>query len=86
MNNLVDEYNNTYHRSSGRKPIYADYSALTGETESSHKAPNLMLKKKSRLLTTRIFLVEVTPKISWKKHLRFVMFWWLILGRIKLKI
>ena len=69
MNNLVDEYNNTYHRSSGRKPIYADYSALTGETESSHKAPNLMLKKKSRLLTTRIFLTEVTTNISRNEYL-----------------
>ena len=25
---LVDEYNNTYHRSIGKKPIYVDYSAL----------------------------------------------------------
>ena len=36
---MVNEYNNTYLCSSGRKPVYADYSDLTGETESGHKAP-----------------------------------------------
>ena len=39
MNNLADEYNNTYLCSRGRKPVCADYSDLTGEIESSHKAP-----------------------------------------------
>ena len=49
MNNLVDEYNNTYHRSSGRKPIYADYSALTVEIESSHKAPKFNIEEKVKI-------------------------------------
>ena len=31
--------NNTYHRSIGKKPIHANYSVLTEEIESSHKAP-----------------------------------------------
>ena len=39
LNKLVDQYNNPYHRSIGRKTIVADYSALTEEIESSHKAP-----------------------------------------------
>ena len=39
MNKLVDEYNNTYHSSVVKEPTYADFSALTGEVESSHKAP-----------------------------------------------
>ena len=29
LNKLVDQYNNTYHYSINRKPINADYSALT---------------------------------------------------------
>ena len=33
LNKLVDEYNNTYHRSIGKKPIDADFSALTKEIE-----------------------------------------------------
>ena len=38
MNKLLDEYNNTYHCSSGKKLIDADYSGLTKKIESSHKA------------------------------------------------
>ena len=30
LNKLVDEYNDTYHYSVGRKPIHANYSALIG--------------------------------------------------------
>ena len=29
LNKLVDQYNNIYHGSNNRKPINADYSALT---------------------------------------------------------
>ena len=29
LNKLADEYNNTYHRSIGKKPVDADYCALT---------------------------------------------------------
>ena len=29
LNKLVDQYNNTYHQSGNKKPINADYSALT---------------------------------------------------------
>ena len=29
LNKLGDEYNNNYHRSIGKKPIDANYSALT---------------------------------------------------------
>ena len=39
LNKLVDEYNNSYHFSIGKKPIHADYSTLTEEIESSHIAP-----------------------------------------------
>ena len=39
LNKLVDQYNNTYHRSINKKPINADYSALTKKNEANHKAP-----------------------------------------------
>ena len=39
MNKLVDQYNNTYHSSIGKKPVDTDYSDLTKEIKSSYKAP-----------------------------------------------
>ena len=33
LEKLVDEYNNIYHRSIDKKPIHADYSALSEEVE-----------------------------------------------------
>ena len=40
LNKLVDEYNNTYHHFINKKPINADYSALTENVETHPKAPN----------------------------------------------
>ena len=39
FNKLVDQYNNTYHHSINKKPINADYSALTEKIEKNVKAP-----------------------------------------------
>ena len=39
LNKLVDEYKNSYHYSIDKKPIYANYSALTEETETNLKSP-----------------------------------------------
>ena len=39
LNKLVDEYNNTYHHSIKKKPIDADYSALSEEIDMNPKAP-----------------------------------------------
>ena len=38
LNKLVDKYDNTYHRSIGKKAVDADYSGLTEEIDSSHKS------------------------------------------------
>ena len=35
LNKLVDEHNNSYHRSNGKKPIEADYSVLTKKIETN---------------------------------------------------
>ena len=48
LNKLVDEYNNTYHRSIGKEPIYTDYSGLTEEIESSHKASQFKVGDRTR--------------------------------------
>ena len=39
LNKLVDQYNNGYHHSIGKKPINSDYSTLPEKTETNHKAP-----------------------------------------------
>ena len=37
LNKLVDEYNNSYYYSIGKKPVDADYSALTKEIAKNPK-------------------------------------------------
>ena len=39
LNKSVDQYNNTYHHSINKKPIDADYSALTEKIETNPKGP-----------------------------------------------
>ena len=41
LNKLVDQYHNTCHYSIKKKPISADYSALTENIESNLKLLNL---------------------------------------------
>ena len=68
LNRLVDLYKNTYHHSIGKRAaINADCSAFTEETESSHKVPKFKVGDRVRIrgiLTTRISLAKVTPKIG----------------------
>ena len=58
LNKLVDQYNNTYHCSTDKKPDDADYFALTEEIESSPKTPKFKLVIGSELLNARIFLAK----------------------------
>ena len=45
LNKLVDQYNNTYHHSIGKKRINADYSVLTKKDKNkNYKAPKLKKK------------------------------------------
>ena len=43
LNKLVDQYNNGYHHSIGKKPINSDYSTLPEKIETS-KAPKFKEK------------------------------------------
>ena len=49
LNKLVDEDNNTYHCYIGKRPIHADYSALTEEIESGLKAPKFKVGDRVRI-------------------------------------
>ena len=39
LNKLVDEYNNTYHHSIGKKPLDADYFSFLEKIETNSKSP-----------------------------------------------
>ena len=49
LNKLVDEYNNTYHHSIGKKPRDADYYTLAEEIEWSLKAPKFQVGDRVRI-------------------------------------
>ena len=49
LNKLVDQYNNTYHRSIDKKPIDADYSDLTEKMETNPKAPKFKVRVRVRI-------------------------------------
>ena len=51
LNKLVDQYNNTYRHSISKKPINADYSALTEKIESRYKAPKFKIGDRVRITT-----------------------------------
>ena len=46
LNRLVDQYNNTYYHFINKKPINADYSALTEKIETNLKAPKFKVSDK----------------------------------------
>ena len=51
LNKLAVEYNNAYYRSIGKKPIDADYSALTERIETNHKAPKFYTGDRVKITT-----------------------------------
>ena len=64
MNKLVDEYNNNYHHSISKKLFGVDYSALSKEIESSHKAPKFQADDRAR--------IEIL-KIGKEKHIFLIL-------------
>ena len=46
---LVDKYNNAFHQSINRKPINADYSALTEEIETNPEVPKFKVNDRVRI-------------------------------------
>ena len=48
LNKLLDQYNNTYPHSINKKPINADYSALTDKIETNLKAPKFKVNYRVR--------------------------------------
>ena len=55
FNKLVDQCNNTYHHSINKKPLNADYSALTEKIETNPKAPKFKVNDKVRITKYKNF-------------------------------
>ena len=49
LNKLVDQYNNAYHHCVIKKPINADYFALTEKIEANSKAPKFKVNGRVRI-------------------------------------
>ena len=81
LNKLEDQYNNTYHRSIGKKLLMLNILLWMKSLRQILKLLNLKLMIESELLRITIFLVKVTLKICQEKYLLSIL-----LGRINLKI
>ena len=71
MNKLVNQYNNAYYHSIGKKSVYVDYFSLTEENESSYKAPKFKVGDRVRIAKynakyNNIFSKGYTKKCSRK--------------------
>ena len=64
INKLVDKYNN---HSVNTKPIYADYSALSGKIETNTESPKFKVTDRARITKCKNILVKFTPKIGPEK-------------------
>ena len=74
LNELVDQYNNTYHHSINKKPINTDYFDLTEKIETNSKAPKFRVNGRVTVTKCKIFLVKVTLQIAQEKHLLLILF------------
>lgn len=63
FNKLVDQFNNTYHRSIGENLVDSDFFALTEESESSHEAPKFKVGDKVRIAIFKNILQRLHQKL-----------------------
>ena len=49
LDELVNSYDNTYHRSISKIPIYTDYSTLSEEFKSNHKTSKFKVENRVRI-------------------------------------
>ena len=68
LNKSADEYNYTYHRSIGKKPIHANYSTLSKKIESSHKSLKFKVGDRVRI-TKYISFFRKGYNESWSKEI-----------------
>ena len=74
LNKLVDQYNNTYHHSINKKPINADYSALSETISTNLKAPKFKVNDTVRITKYENVFSKVPLKIGGEKYLLSILF------------
>ena len=73
LDDILGEYNNTYHRTIKMKPIHVkDNTYFDFKKEVNDKDPNLKLVIMSEFLNTKIFLLTDTHQTGLKKFLLLV--------------
>ena len=71
LDDIVDEYNNTYHRTIQMKPVdFKDNNITILKKKLMIKIPNLKLAITLEFLNTKIFLLEDTYQTGLKKFLQ----------------
>ena len=62
LNKLVDQYNNIYYHSIGKKPINDNYSASTEKTDTNLKAPKFKVNDRARITKYKNIFSKVYTK------------------------
>ena len=73
LNKLIDQYNDTYDHSISKKPLDADYSALTENIETNHKVPKFKVNDRVRITKYKNIFVKVTLNIGQEKYLLLIL-------------
>ena len=68
LNKLLDQYNNTDHRSVNKKPINAVYSALIENIESNLKATKFKVNDRVRITTYKNIFIKGYTK-NWSREI-----------------
>ena len=68
MNKLVDQYNNTYHHSTNKKPINADCSTLTEKIKTNAKAPKFKVNDRVRITKYKNIFGKVYTE-NWSREI-----------------
>ena len=71
MNKLKDEYNNSYHRSIGKKPLDADYSAMTEKIEMNPKSPKFTVSNRVKITKYKNIFSKGYSEI-WSKEISVI--------------
>ena len=67
LNKLIDEYNNSYHRPIGKKPIGINYSALSEKIETNPRAPKVKVGGRVRITKNKNIFSKGYTKNSSKE-------------------
>ena len=73
LNDLVDQYNNTYHHSVNKKPVNVDYSAFIEKIETNAKAPKFKVNDRVRITNHKNICSEGYTE-SWSREIFIIDF------------